>query len=784
MRVSLLFLLFISSFQLSAQEAKNGLLDLRGTDLSGKRVSLDGEWEFYWQRLIDPCGFDQSTVPADHLTFPGLWNKATTRKGIALSYTGYATYKLLILLPENRPSLGLSVSHFYNNYNLFVGGELAASDGQTGTKPEDSEPHWEPKTIVINPSSDTLEVVLQISNFQHSKGGARETIYLGDFDFMMNKSFMDISYDLLLSGCLIMAGLFFLGLFFFGQREIYIIAYALFCLFFSYRFFGADNYILHILYPRIPWIVTLRLEYATLFLAPVFFAIFSYTLFPRDANSKVLGGFVIVSAALAVVSLVFPPSVFTRFVEPYLFLMSVVILYIAYVYFSAARHYREGAMLALASTVVVFAVFLYKFYVYLTLEDENRLLTFAGFLFFFFFQSLNMFFRVTRALHRAREEAENASRAKSEFLSMMSHEIRTPMNAVIGLTNYLMGDKPKKEHKGVLETLKFSAENLLVIINDILDFHKIEAKKIEFEKLPVNIVQLMQNLKKVFDNTAQEKGLYLTLEIDKTIREQLLCDATRTSQIMSNLISNALKFTKEGGVEVSVKEIWRQNNKTTLRFSVKDTGIGISKEDQKKIFESFTQASTSITREFGGTGLGLTITRRLLGLQGVELQLQSQEKLGSEFYFMQEFAVVSTEAVAELEQDGEMNLLPEQCFNVLLVEDNKINVLVAQKFLTKWGFVVEVAFNGSEAIELVKSRDFDLILMDLQMPVLDGYEATRKIRQLGYAKTIIALTASTLTEDNLKLKRYGMDDHVLKPFNPDELYSKIVKYLTATHEKI
>jgi CheY-like chemotaxis protein len=389
-----------------------------------------------------------------------------------------------------------------------------------------------------------------------------------------------------------------------------------------------------------------------------------------------------------------------------------------------------------------------------------------------------MFFRVTRSLRNAKEEAEQASRAKSDFLSMMSHEIRTPMNAVIGLTNYMIGDNPKKGHVDVLNTLKFSAENLLVILNDILDLNKIEANRIEFEKMPVNVRQLTARLKQVFERLADERGLYIKISIDDTITQSILCDSTRTSQVLSNLISNAIKFTKEGGIELIVNELERDGKHITLRFAIKDTGIGISFADQQKIFDSFTQASTSVTREYGGTGLGLTITRRLLNLQGVELGLNSERGKGSEFYFIQRFECVDAEDSPEEDLVQPVDVAVRDA-NILLVEDNKVNVLVAQKFLKKWGFSIDLAGNGKEALDRVGKKAYDLILMDLQMPVMDGYEASKQIRALGITTPIIALTASTMMEDRDKVKRFGMNDHIIKPFNPDELKHKLNKYITA-----
>lgn len=768
--------LFVFLADAEAQQASRGIIDLRRADLSGENITLEGEWEFYWNQLLPPGRFAANAATPDYVWFPSLWNDGVTANGTELTNTGYATYRLRVILPPGNLPLSISISHFYSSYDLFADGELIAENGVVGTTEDSSEPHWVPKTLRILPKSDTVELVLHISNFHHSKGGARQPIVLGSRDNIMHDSFFNISYDLLLSGCLIMSGLFFLGLYLFGQRERYILAFGLFCLVFSYRFFGADNYALHILYPQIPWQVTIHFEYLALFLAPTLFALYSYALFPEDSSLKVLGGFSVISGIFGLITVVFPPSVFTVLVEPYLFLMVGTIVYVSYVYFAAARNRRDGANYALLSTMVVLMVFVYKIYIYLSLAGENRLITFIGFLSFFFFQSLNMFFRVTRALHKAREEAERASRTKSDFLSMMSHEIRTPMNAVIGLTNYLIGDKPKKEHKDALSTLKFSAENLLVILNDILDLNKIEANRIEFEKVPVDLRLLVGQLRQVFERMAKDKGLYIRVDIDTAINQLVLCDSTRTSQVLSNLISNAIKFTKTGGVELKVQVVASTEATLTLKFSITDTGIGISPADQQRIFESFTQASASVTREYGGTGLGLTITRRLLSMQGVELKLVSEQGRGSEFYFVQTFECVGS--IRELDEvASEESQPPTAGMSVLVVEDNKINVLVAQKFLKKWGFSIEVAGNGAEAVEMVKAKRYDIILMDLQMPVMDGYEASKQIRRMGVTTPIIALTASTLMDDREKVKSHGMNDHIIKPFNPDDLQRKLMTHL-------
>lgn len=388
-------------------------------------------------------------------------------------------------------------------------------------------------------------------------------------------------------------------------------------------------------------------------------------------------------------------------------------------------------------------------------------------------------------LKKAKQQAEASSKAKSEFLSTMSHEIRTPMNAVIGMTHILLDEDPNEVQKGHLNLLKFSAENLLVLINDILDFSKIEAGKIDFERIEFDPVELLHKIISGLKPKAEEKQLALNLKLDPAINWHLIGDPTRLSQVLTNLIANALKFTEEGQVSVEARLQELKGGTGIIHFAISDTGIGIAKAKQDKIFESFSQASSDTTRKFGGTGLGLAIVKRLLELQGSKIQMESKLGQGSTFSFEQQFCVLLDKPLkaTPLQSHKESPQDLKGC-HILLVEDNESNVLVARKFLERWQATLEVASNGEKAIEVLREKSFDLVLMDLQMPVMDGYQAAILIRSLEDPVKkkipIIALTASAMVEIQDRVYAVGMNDYVSKPFNPNELFQKLSKNLVQS----
>jgi signal transduction histidine kinase/CheY-like chemotaxis protein/ligand-binding sensor domain-containing protein len=385
-------------------------------------------------------------------------------------------------------------------------------------------------------------------------------------------------------------------------------------------------------------------------------------------------------------------------------------------------------------------------------------------------------------LLKAKEEAEKSSHAKAEFLSIMSHEIRTPMNAVVNLTNYLLEDTPSERQVENLNILKFSANNLLSIINDVLDFNKIESGKIEFEAIEFDLLGLLDSIHYGMSTNAHRKNINFFVDAEVGLSQMLIGDPNRLTQILNNLISNAIKFTEKGQVKMTLSVETETKEEIVLRFDIKDTGIGISEEEKKYIFNMFTQAASDTTRKYGGTGLGLAITKRLLQLQDSDIKLTSDVGKGSTFSFVLGFGKgvsLSTERVlgAPKEQLGK----ELKGAKVLAVEDNMVNVLVVKKFLKKWGVDFTHAADGVEAIKKINTQHFDLILMDIHMPNMDGYAATKIIRAKkdGYHEfiPIIALTASALMDNKERIYEAGMNDIVVKPFKPAELYKVLAKYL-------
>ncbi len=902
--------------------AEEGKIDCRGWDFSKDCMfPLNGQWEFYWHELLSPLDLKaRQNMPKKYVQFPSLWSEVKV-DGKSLPSQGYATYRLVIQTQKKLPLLGLKINDCYTSFRLFLNGKVFAENGKVGKTKKETIPHWIPVSKSFTSQDSTIELVLQIANFHHSKGGIKSPILFGTSDGIMTIREHNMFFDLILFGTILMAGVFFLSMFILIRKDTAILFFSLFCLAYSYRVIGFGEQILHIMFPNLNWELTTRLEYISMYLSCIFLLEFTKTIFPKEINKTFVRSIQGISILLTLLVLISPATIFTQTVNFYMLVIVVSIFYGCYVFISAFKNKRNEAKYAMLSILALFLAISLTITDYLELFSTNQLVVFLGYSGFFFFQSLILSDRMAPYFHKLAADAKAGAEVKTQFLATMSHEIRTPMNGVIGMTSLLSQTRLSEEQKKFVDTIRISGENLMAIINEILDFSKMEKGKMELEESPFCIETTIEQIFEFFSTKAQKKGLLLFYDIDPEVPKKVVGDVIRIKQILTNLINNSLKFTERGEVIIRVTLIRNQDlqsNTIVLGFDVEDTGIGIPKDKQNLLFQHFSQVDSTITRKYGGTGLGLAICQKLVqmmngtigvvssvekgttisftleleastqidskpvelrpelrkvfiyskdntfrhlitkqlrcwGVQvlttvnnpqnghidlmivdkkfaektekfkhwlrnhflsqktqiilwgGNSLELQSDlklpyqvELLGSPLKFSElrsilqkELALRNVKSIpletpkinkrpnlakdkpVQVEAPENNSQFPdfskEYPLRILIAEDNPINLQLIVFLLKKIGYVPDTVGNGKEALDALEKQSYDMILMDIQMPEMDGLEATRRIVQ-KYAPDerpfIIAMTANALPEDRQKCFAAGMDDFASKPLKP------------------
>ncbi|MGL1891831.1 MAG: ATP-binding protein [Spirochaetaceae bacterium] len=773
----------------TAPTVETGVIDLINWDFDNEKpIELVGDWEFYWGE------FNPSYSNIQFFYLPDTWN-GYNYKGEELKGDGYATYRINILIDKDIKNLSLTATYLQTSAEIYINGELKSSSGKIGKDKLNSIPGYKQHLITFRPESENIEIIVKISNYNYRQGGMWETLTLGSEQnirsFIQSKRDKDIFFI----GAIVIMGIYYLALSFIHKKGKEALFFSIYCFVIVVRIFVTGDILLLKLIPNFPWKILVNIEYISFFAAIPLFLLFTYFIFRDNFLKKLIKIVFVISISFSIFTIVSSVSI-SSYLIPFFQITTLSSgIYVLFILIKNLINNDKTALLILIGFTAMFLAIINDILFAAGIIHSSNLISY-GLLTFIIFQSIVLTMRFassfmevekqiqhTEQLEYAKKIAEDATKSKSDFLANMSHEIRTPMNAIIGLDRLLAKTELNEKQTDYVGKIGSSANNLLGIINDILDFSKIEAGKLDIETINFNPITVIHDLKEMIIPKVHTKNLKLIIDNDKDMDVYFSGDPLRLSQILLNLSNNAIKFTNSGSITIKSRIIQINDNITTMKFEVTDTGIGLTDNQTTKLFQSFVQADTSTTREYGGTGLGLAISKKLTELMGGEIGVESTYGEGSTFYF-----TIKLESAINDENQGvdnsdisisEMDLI--RGATLLLVEDNKINQQVAMETLESEGFIVDIAEDGFEAIDAIGNKNYDLVLMDLQMPRMGGYEATIEIRKNEQFEdlAIVAMTADAMTGVREQVKDAGMNDYVSKPIIPEELWRVLIKYIKA-----
>ena len=811
--------------------AGNGVIDLKEWDWTlGRTVGLDGQWEFYWKQLLDPKDFKEASpsIPHSLMTVTGTWDQISL-EGKPLPKQGFATFRLKLQLPVSDRFFALHLRNVRSSYRLFVDQELLIENGKVGRSALETIPSYYPRTLIFQPQAQVVTLLLQVSNYTAYVGGLRDSIRFGPGDNILAARRNMLSLELFLVGCNLIIGLYHFFLFFLRRKERSSFYFGSLCLLVCIRTLMVGERFVYTIFPNLSWDVLIIGSVSILYLMVATSLRFIALIFPAQSHPGIVNGFTYICLIGAGILAILPVSASISTIFVIEIIVVIAVLYHLFILAKAIRKKQSGSVIFL-SGILVFFGFIINDILYQEQIVQTGFITPIGIVAYIFAQALVLSIRFTGSMEQVEIMAEEisekntalqlADKQKDNFLASVSHELRTPLQGMIGLSETML--EKNHLHESDKETLHLqiqSGQRLGNLVNNILDLSKIEVHDLIVEKRSVDLKKVNEIVMANCRGLLDERNQQLIDEIPNGL-PLILADEDRLQQILFNLIGNAIKFTPNGKISVSAEAIYKKGDIQGIQISVKDAGIGISNEDLENILRPYQQGNRAISDHIGGTGIGLTITSKLIDLMGGKLMIESQVGQGSRFYFTLPIAVRSDfeadniDAVANpvesvtpapvenvpgnrmaqgnrsqisshplARQESALNVAdPEENSKqpqILIVDDEAINLRVLEAHLTSQNYRVLLAQSGSEALYILEEEQPDLILLDLLMPRMNGYEVCNIIRQNDDMQSlpIIMITALNQQIDIIKGLEWGANDYLVKPVTKQILLARVQNQL-------